>query len=138
VRLAASGRTYERKKFMKNRSILSEGDVLSVLHHALLEKVESKLSGYASPLDAVINSIIAEHETEIRNIINTALETALHSKSLIKSVNDEFQHKVAKSLVAKLEGTVERAVEKLRQDQTLRARMVLAIEQLIKDAEASA
>lgn len=38
-------------------------------------------------------------------------------------------------MVGKLEGTVERAVDAIRQDQTLRAEMILAIERIVKKSQ---
>lgn len=43
-------------------------------------------------------------------------------------------HKLAKTLVAKMEGSIDKAVTTLRSDPTIRAKMVLAIENIVKDA----
>lgn len=118
---------------MKNESIINKNDVADVVREALMSKVGKVLDNYNSPLDKIIHNVIAEHEVELSGIIRQALTLSLKDKQFVANVNQEFKHKVAKVLVGKLEGTVEKAADKLRADPTLRARMIVAIEEMIKD-----
>jgi hypothetical protein len=50
-----------------------------------------------------------------------SLKFVTNDKKFQTAVQEEFQHKVAKAMVGKLEGAVEHAVDRLRQNETLRA-----------------
>ena len=69
---------------------------------------------------------------KLKKFIRECLSFVQGDKAFEKTVKEEFQRKVAKSMVGKLEGTVERAVEAIRKDETLKAEMILAIEKIIK------
>lgn len=118
---------------MKDQPLISTNDVYKVVLDALTRQIGSVLDGYSSPLNKIIADVVDGHTPELRGIVERALELTLKDKKFVATVNEEFQHKIAKSLVGKLEGTVERAADKLRQDATLRARMILAIEKIINE-----
>lgn len=118
---------------MKEEAIISKGDVVGVVREALMSKVGDVLSGYSSPLDKIIKDVITENEEELSKIVRKALEITIKDKQFISDVNIQFKHKLAKVMVGKLEGAVENAVDKLRQDPTMRARLILAIENIINE-----
>lgn len=118
---------------MKSGAIISKEDVVGVVREALMSKVGKVLDGYSSPLDKIIYSTILEHEEELSAIIKQALGLTLKDKRFVSNVNEEFKHKVAKVLVSKMEGAVEKAAEKLRADPALRARLIIAIENIINE-----
>ncbi len=117
---------------MKNEPLISKNDVLNVIQSALMGQVQKVIEGYSSPLDKIIRDVITENEEALSKVIRDALTMSFKDKQFVSNVNTEFKHKVAKVLVGKLEGAVEKAAEKLRADPTIRARLILAIEELIK------
>lgn len=66
-------------------------------------------------------------------IIRKALALTIKDKQFVADVNIQFKHKIAKVMVGKMEGAVEKAADKLRNDPALRARMIIAIEEMIKE-----
>lgn len=115
------------------KEIINKKEILDIAIEAIKSKVGERFSGYSSPLNSIADNVISEHSEEIRGIFIDCMSKTLKNKSFKEAIQEEFTHKVAKSMVAKLEGSVEKAVEKLRQDQTLRARMILAVENIIKE-----
>lgn len=117
---------------MNNKSIINEKDVIGVVRDALMSKVAEVMNGYSSPLNGIVTRVISQHEEELSRIVREALALSLKDKQFVSDVNEQFKHKVAKVLVGKLEGAVEKAADRLRADPTLRARLIIAIEDLIK------
>jgi hypothetical protein len=118
---------------MKNEPIIGKEDVVGVVREALMAKVGKVLDGYNSPLDKIIHEVIVQHDAEFRGIIQKALEITIKDKQFVSDVNVQFKHKIAKVLVGKMEGAVEKAADRMRQDPSLRARMIIAIEEIIKE-----
>lgn len=117
------------------KELLNKNEVLEIAVKAIKEKIGEKFTGYSSPLNSICDEVVAEHRDELREIMNDAFSKTIKNKGFKEAVQEEFTRKVAKNLVAKLEGSVEKAVEILRQDATLRSRMILAIENIIKENE---
>ncbi len=116
---------------MKTISITEE-EVKDVVIAGLREKIATRYTYEA--VDRIVQEVMEEESSRdnLKKFIRECLSFVKGDRAFEKMVKEEFQHKVAKSMVGKLEGTVERAVEAIRQDQTLRAEMVLAIEKIVK------
>jgi hypothetical protein len=67
-----------------------------------------------------VERILHDEHGPLDKFLRTALKFVTNDKKFQASIQEEFQHKVAKAMVGKLEGAVERAVEKIRQNETLR------------------
>jgi hypothetical protein len=113
-------------------NLFSKSEILDIVVDALKGKVAERLNTYSSPLNPVIDEVVKAHAETIRDIANACLKETLATKEFKAIVKEEFAHKVAKAMVGKLEGSVEKAVEVLRQNPTLRAQMILSIENIIE------
>lgn len=108
-----------------------EKKILTSANAALGEAIESELVGYNKPLSQLANQVINEHSSSVKQIMSKAFNSVVKTPEFEKSVHNEFNRKVAKLLVAQLSGEVEKAVNAVRQDPTLKARMILAIEEIV-------
>jgi len=111
---------------------LTEQEIKEVVIAGLREKIATRYT--YEVVDNIVRDVMNEEESRatLRKFVHDCLSFVKGDRAFEKAVKEEFQHKVAKSMVGKLEGTVERAVDVLRQDPTLRAKMILAIEEIIK------
>lgn len=111
---------------------LTEEEVRQIIMAGLKERIAARYSFQA--VDDIVKQVMQEEDSQsqLKGFVRECLSFVKGDKSFEKTVKEEFQHKVAKSMVSKLEGTVEKAVEAIRQDPTLRAEMILAIEKIIK------
>jgi hypothetical protein len=115
--------------------IATQYDVLKVANEGIRKIISEKLGGYKSPLDPIIQSSFEKHQTEISKIVDECLSETIKHKSFKAIIKEEFQHKIAKNLVSKMEGFVEKAVNQLIQTPQMKARVILAIENLIKEGK---
>lgn len=115
-----------------NKIFLTDEEIKGVVISAVREKIATRYS--YDVIDKMVNEVMNEEDSRVKfkKFVRECLSFVQGDKNFEKLVKEEFQHKVAKSMVGKLEGTVERAVDAIRQDQTLRAEMILAIEKIIK------
>lgn len=114
---------------------LINGDVVTeVINRKLLETLEAEIvKGWNTGLSDIVKNVVAMNRELITQRYNDALKNALLGDNFTKAITEEFQRKIAKNMVAKLEGQVEEAVNVIRQDQTLRAKMIVAIENIIAE-----
>jgi hypothetical protein len=109
------------------------GIIISLLEGRLEKSI---LESYSSPLDNIIEEVVEERRDEIKKLYRDMLdEVFLNNLDIKEEIKEEFKRKIAKNLVGKLEGQVEKAVNVLRQDPTLRSKMIVALEKIINNNE---
>jgi len=111
---------------------IKENEIKEVVINALKEKIAVRYT--YEVVDNIVRDVMNEEasRTKLEKFVRSTLSFLQDDKQFEKAVKEEFQHKVAKAMVGKLEGTVEKAVDTLRQNPTLRAEMIIAIEKIIK------
>lgn len=112
-------------------------EILNVVRQSIQEAIKTSLcSGYGnSPMIKMVNEVVNEHDTELRTIMREALSSVVASPEFRVSVKEAFLHKVARTLVENLDGAVKQAADKLKQDPTIKAQMVLAIQSIVDSAK---
>lgn len=114
--------------------VINKQEILNIAVSAIKDKIGERFSNtYNSPLNKIADEVIIENGDKIKAIFEDCLESTIKSSDFKQAIKDEFAHKVAKTMVGKLVGSIEKAVDKLSQDPTLKARMIIAIEKLVKE-----
>lgn len=118
---------------MKEVLINSE-DMKNILAKAFTDRLKNE---YSNPAKDVVDRVFAEFTPEFESILRETLRATVLDPEFKKVIRLEFKHKVAKTLVADLAGSVERATNTLKQDPRIRSEMILAIEKIAEVAEVS-
>jgi hypothetical protein len=93
--------------------------------------------GYGdSPLHKLIDKIVLAKAPQLEALLASAADSAFASADFKKELNDAFNHKLARVLVSRFEGEIEKRTCELRADPKMRARITLAIERAISEAAA--
>ena len=115
------------------RKIDLERDIANAVKDGIAKQIETVLaSSYNSPINKYINEVVAENGADIKRIMSEAFQKIVNTDEFRAEIVEAFQHKVAKAMVGHLEGSVAKAVDVFRSDPTIRAKMVLAIEEIVK------
>lgn len=116
------------------KTILNGEAINEIIESQLIQAFEKSMGEtWRSGIDDIVKRVVSQNSDAIEEKYSKILKKVLTSDGFEKAITEEFRHKVAKNMVAKLEGQVEQAVNVIRQDQTLRAKMVVAIEKIIED-----
>ena len=113
-----------------------ELDPDKALKHAIMdgirEGVKSKLTGYQSPLDGLIKSALEAHSTEFRVMLERSIESCVNDPAFRDEISSSVRSQLAKTLIQRFGGEMEKQVNVLKSDPTTRARITLAIEEIVK------
>jgi len=112
---------------------MDEKIILAQIKESVKDAIKSRLEGYNSPLNPFIDEALENNKEGLRKVFHSAFEKVVSSEEFKEAVITAFHHRVAKMLVSKLSGSVEKAVNALRQDQATQARMILAIENIVEE-----
>ncbi len=108
--------------------------LLNALRDGLRTAVADKLKGYQSPLDEMIKRSIENHRTKFQSMLDDAIGKCVNDNQFRSHIADAVNSNLAKTLIQRFGGDVEKQVNALKSDPTTRARITLAIEQIVKDA----
>jgi len=109
-----------------------EKEILNGLNDGIQKSIKEQMGGYNSPLTKMIESVMNNNRESIMSKMDIALKSVIENPDFTVVLVDEFNHKVAKSLLSGLEGLVEKAASSFKQDPTIRAKMVMAIQSIIE------
>jgi len=109
--------------------IINEFDIKDVVKEALLSKVADSINH--GQLHKLIDIVVLERSPQLEAVINKAFDGAFADKEFEQILISEFKHKIAKTLVSKLEGTVEKSVNEFTRNPIIKAKLILAIENII-------
>ena len=107
-----------------------EQQVTSQLRDSIGEAIKNKLAGYNTPLDKIIERAVIAKQEELFDLVRDAF-SEVTSGDIKAQIKQAAAHKIAKVLVSKMDGEIEKRANDFRADPATRARIVLAIEGVI-------
>lgn len=110
-----------------------ENDILQAIRGSIADSIKAKLTGYNSPLDSLIASVVESHRAELNSLFDDAFSATIRSDEFRKHICDGVHSHLAKQLVQKFGGEIEKQVNALKADPTSRAKITLAIEGVVKE-----
>lgn len=110
-----------------------EQTVIKVAKAAIYDAVSKELVGYNKPLSNFTNSVLLSHEDEFKTLIDSAVTELLNATDFKIAVKDALHTRLAKILINKMSGELEKKVNELKQDPTTRAKITLAINKVMED-----
>ena len=109
-----------------------EKEILIAVNTGIQKIISDRISGYNSPFNIMIDSVILSNKETIVSKMDSALKSVISNPEFDIILKEEFNRKVAKILLSSLEGAIEKVANTFKQNPTLKARMILAIQQIIK------
>ena len=110
-----------------------EQKVLNEVNEAISTAIRAKLEGYNSPLKLVVDTVIDEHKDKLHELINGYVVEALNSDDLKAQIKEGMNKKLARTLIDRAGGELEKRVNALRADPITRAKIDLAIDKIIQE-----
>lgn len=110
-----------------------ENQILNQVKVSIAKSIDSELTGYNKPLSKLTEKVIEKNSDELRKTIEESFLSVIRSDEFKDTILEEFKHKVSKILVSQLVGHVDQAVSKIKQDPTVKAKMIVAINNIINE-----
>lgn len=107
--------------------------LMNVIRDSLREAVKAKMIGYNSPLEKLITEAVTKHHAEFRRLLEDSIGSCIGNEAFREEIRSATRHSLSKILVQRFGGELEKQVNVLKSDPTTRARIVLAIEEIVKE-----
>jgi hypothetical protein len=106
----------------------------SAIRDAIRDGIKAKMTGYNTDLDKLVSAAIAANAEKFRTLLETAIASAIDDAEFRREITAAVNHSLAKTLVQRFGGEIEKQVNVLKSDPTTRARITLAIEDIVRNA----
>lgn len=112
-------------------------DADKIMLHAVMdgmrEGVKAKFSqSYDNPLTKVISGAIKKNAPAFQSLLDEALKSCIGDGAFREEIKAGVRHQLAKQLIQKFGGELEKQVNTLKSDPATRARITLAIDEIVK------
>ena len=105
----------------------------NAIRDGIREGVKAKINAqYSNPLDKYINESIAKHAPAVQLLLEECIASCIGDKEFREQIAVATRHAMAKTLIQRFGGEIEKQVNVLKSDPTTRARITLAIEEIVK------
>lgn len=110
-----------------------ENEILKIIKNSVGKSVQEALTKYNSPFVQMVDNVIRSHKDEIESIVNECVSSLVNSKDFKKEINLALKQKLAKNLVSKFGGELEKSINTLKSNPATRAKIILAIENITEE-----
>lgn len=104
----------------------------NAIRDAIREGVKTKMNGYNSPLDKLLEAAVKKHSDKFRQLLEDAIGSCVLEETFRDEIKQAVHRTLAKTLIQRFGGEIEKQVNVLKSDPTTRARITLAIEDIVK------
>lgn len=106
----------------------------NALRDGIREGLRSRFSaGYNNPLDKLVEAAISAHGDKFRALLNESLLSCFGDEKFRDDIRVAVRGQLAKTLIQRFGGELEKQVNTLKSDPATRARITLAIEAIVKE-----
>lgn len=97
--------------------------------------VKSAFDGYNSPLKKLVEDALSASNSEFRDLLNNAIAGCVKDSEFREDIIAATRKTLAKTLVQRFGGEIEKQVNALKSDPVTRARITMAIEEVVATAK---
>lgn len=107
--------------------------ILNCIRDGIREGIKTRMTqSYKNPLDTIIESAIARHSGAMTKLLDESIAASVNDQQFRDQIAQAVRHNIAKTLIARFGGEIEKQVNVLKSDPATRARITLAIEEIVK------
>jgi len=111
-----------------------EKEILHLAENAVKQSIIKSLTeGYGNPLSKLVGQVIDNHSQELTNIIDEEFSSMITSKEFKRGLKTALNEKLAKVLISRMGGELEKQVNELKQNPVTRAKITTAINKVIEE-----
>lgn len=108
-----------------------ENDILQIAQQSISKAIISCLTEYSGPLRKLCEKVMTENEPALYAMINGEVASLISSNDFRKELREALNAKLARLLIERIGGEVEKRVNELKADPVTRAKITLAIQSAI-------
>lgn len=118
---------------MTTESTHLEREILRTAQTSINEAIKAALIGYNSPLTKLVMEVVNQETPLLRSIIYDSFNQVIRTDDFKASIVSAFSHKVARSIISNNDGLFDKVANELKQDSIFKAKMALAVSNVVNE-----
>jgi hemoglobin-like flavoprotein len=110
-----------------------ENEIMDVVDKSLTKAMEAALTGYNSPLTKYAHNVVAKYQTEIEAVFNAVVSEGIKTEQFKERVREVLLHKIAKTIISGIDGSVDKTVNLMKQDAIFRSKLTLSVNTIVEE-----
>lgn len=131
--LSAAILSVEKKADRQNAPSDLAVDILKVAQASVAKSLEAVLSSYDSPLAKLVKLVIEQNSAELKKLIDESFSSVIRTEDFKRSLVDAFSHKVSRTIISNNDGLFDKVSNELKNDQIFKAKMSLAVANVVEE-----
>ena len=99
---------------------------------AISKSIETALSGYNSPLSKLVEEVVSAHMPNLRQAVKDEISKLCDGPAFREQLGRELNAKLARTIISKMDGEIEKRMNELRSNPEVRAQITLAITRILE------
>jgi len=118
----------------KHMPLYLEQEVVATAQRTMAEALSKVLTdSYNSPLKKYADNVVSKYQGDIEAIFDQVVSEGLKTDEFKVRVREILLHKIAKTMSAGVDGSIDKTVNAMKQDAVFRSRLTLAINGLVEE-----
>lgn len=123
----------EKTVTRKHLPVMFEDKIMESIDAALSKAMHEALTGYNSPLTQYAKNIVEKYKPQIEAVFDEVIQEAIKTDEFKQRVREVMLHKIAKTMIAGIDGSIDKTVNQMKQDAVFRSRLTLAVNGLVDE-----
>ena len=111
-----------------------ENEIIEATKTVLISGIRN-IDRYNSPFENLAKAICETHREEFWKIIDEGFCYVLQSSEFRAQLREIIAQKIVRTIAAESESSIAKTVQKLKQDETFKAKLIVSIDNLLKEYE---
>jgi hypothetical protein len=109
-----------------------EEEIMRAIQSGIAKAISERLNSYNSPLEKLIQESVAARSSDIKKLLDDSMGEALAAEGFRDTIKSSLRKKLGDLLIQRFGGDLEKQVNALKSDPATRARVTVAIDEIIK------
>jgi hypothetical protein len=123
----------EKQVEQKHMPLSLETEVVKVAQNAITTALTSAMTGYGSPLVKYATNVVAKYQSSLEAIFDNAVREGINTDEFKSRVREVLISKIAKTMISGVDGSIDKTINLMKQDQVFRSRLTLSVNTLVEE-----
>lgn len=126
-------KSLETKVDQKHLPLSLEHETISAIQGSITKAMHEALGGYNSPLQKYAVNVVQKYQTAIESVFDEVVSEAIKTDEFKERVREVLLHKIAKTMISGIDGSVDKTINQMKQDAVFRSRLTLTVNSLVEE-----
>ena len=126
-------KSIDNKVEQKHIPLSLETECLNAVHASVSKAFTDALGGYNSPLQKYALNVVQKYQSSIEGVFDEVVKEAIKTDSFRERVREVLLHKIAKTMISGIDGSVDKTINQMKQDAIFRSRLTLCVNNLVEE-----